>query len=790
MMCVGLKEPLPYGREILAGYRFSMGLMNSLKICFYHVMFNGDSLIDVIRANNPVTALRKYLPTTENILQKMRKFTRNLHAIGNSNRARIIPSELLQYRHKSVRHHCPELDCKNIINVVQCLPLCFLQQSVITVSNAGTTDPESNSSKRSSTVTETETVIKAILCNDEIKMERYNVVEGKPDITNNTKTNFISTDERLSTGEDCQINETEDCQINETSDNCQNDRSSGKEIVVLSAKIKTPINEFNSKLASFNALQTFAGILLQMEDSNQNKVELCTEDNIRTSKLLTISTWKDHKTGSYFKETSLRSERSFPRLLHKDTVTSVSKFMEINKPARDGSKSLRTYSLKEAKSYCMMDDSRYDYSLKDQRHSTSHREQTNLASAAEVISLTPSKRCDEQPMDSTDVLENLHERTLFTMTQPEVLDIQSSVEFLVRRLLYKVGDLNSNFRVRDIVVNGSFYDGSKIITPDEFDYLAVIDKLSVKGTTISRECEQNHGFAHVKLDKSMGTIWDGLSSKRQLYSIKQNGDRASFRDQFRMLFHDIVRKTIGNDSSVQIHKLSGSLMLYGYNVSLHGPECVVLAHWYSRTSMTSFPITIDICPAIQADCVSDIVTTDDPLFLTAYHSMLQEQRYFLIPSDSKTCSYCFKLAFTDSDQWLVSNLTEKHRKCFRVLKFLFTEAGKVNCGVKKIMNSFAIKMAILWHADRCSTPSSIKDCTTHTLEYLRDSLSLKVPFLPNVHIKSRNVWKNLATSVDDDKNCSTVVKLIDTIIELFGDRSNLNDLKLDFIVTYIVTETF
>ena len=464
-------------------------------------------------------------------------------------------------------------------------------------------------------------------------------------------------------------------------------------------------------------------------------------------------------------------QASAPRILHKNIVTS--RAMHSTK----SSKTTGVHSLKQTKHSLCLDAS---------------SEQKYTGGACNAISLTKGKQCtafqvcqgyenksgdkEHQGFIQDQFIEILHGQTLFPMAEPEVLDIQNAVEFLVCRLLYKVGELDSRFFIRHIVPNGSFYDGTKISLPDEFDFLAVVDKLSDNHLTISRECNHNPGYAHLS-DGKLNSDWAPLSADGYLYSIKQFGDAQSFRDQFRIAFHKSLREQISEGCKDKIHYITGILQLSGYNVSLHGPECIVNATWHSRTNLTSFPVTIDVCPAIAADYASDILSEKDVLFSSAYQSVLQNVRFYLIPSDSRSCPFCFKFVFTDSDRSLVTTLNEAHSKCFRTLKLLFKAACQENQSLQRVVNSFALKMAVLWHADQCLEAKSTKSCLLEILEYLRTKCLMTEPFLSNVHIKMRNIWKTLDPTRHTDRQCfNTVIQLIERISEMLeGDDQHVED---------------
>ena len=756
-MCVGFKDLNSMMSTAVDCIHFrqhrplKIDFMKNLNICFYHVHFNGASLIDVMRPNMP-TCLNSIMKST------LLNTYMNLQTTGNTTRKlstdACISSNLLQM--KSFIHL--EKSFKNCRTRSQCFLRCVLPGLTHKPSvDSGSKDFD-NASFTAGTASATE--VKELSSSHDENTETFNANEHKQE-NENTSLEYVrrSTAEMLDKTTCC--TNTESCDITMI-------KTPEKEVV--SQEFESAVVDNQRK--SDKQQMELAVMSLNGKVISQSIVTQCSELVNRSSEssLPVMNTWKLLAARTDFQNPF--SDTMY-HLVHKDIVTSVSSLKESNL-LRSINKLIRTYSLKQRRPFIL------------KRCNLLLNEVNNLAIPPIGVAISEPKQCRERTKDDNEeiyhllnvhdtdknssgrvgkvlpkriCIENLHVKSLFTMTETEVADIQRSVEYLVSYLLYKVGDLNSNFMVRDIVINGSFYDGTKIVLPDEFDFLAVIDRLSGNGIAVSRDCKHNHGFAHVKLDMNTYSEWDSLSSKGYLHSIKQGGDHSSFRDQFRIVLHEIVQKAIDNNSSSKIHNVTGLLRLSGYHVSLHGPECVLTARWYSRISLASFPISIDICPAIQADCVSDILEKDDPLFWSAYQSLLYEERFFLIPSDSRTCSYCFKLAFPDSDRCLVTSLSETNIKCFRVLKRIFSAVGKENCTIQKVMNSFAIKMAVLWHADSCTSGVVPNDCMISILQYIRDCLSLKVPFLPNIHIQSRNIWRNIDKAVLND-----AVLIIDKLI--------------------------
>ncbi|XP_053389024.1 uncharacterized protein LOC128552053 [Mercenaria mercenaria] len=99
----------------------------------------------------------------------------------------------------------------------------------------------------------------------------------------------------------------------------------------------------------------------------------------------------------------------------------------------------------------------------------------------------------------------LKKRIDFQMSSDEVTDIISAVEFLVRIIVTAVSSNVIWLPFSRIVKVGSMAEGTSVGSPDEFDYLVVLEQ---KGVEVSRSCEQKRGYAHIKVtDPHLQRIW-------------------------------------------------------------------------------------------------------------------------------------------------------------------------------------------------------------------------------------------------------------------------------------------
>ena len=107
--------------------------------------------------------------------------------------------------------------------------------------------------------------------------------------------------------------------------------------------------------------------------------------------------------------------------------------------------------------------------------------------------------------------------------------IQVAVETFVNNLLICIGKLEGRF-INTVIPSGSFYEGTKIKAPDEFDFMAEIQVLSFRGACSvhwhsafpGRPVVKPHPFLEYTLfsDASHGS--SGLSSRRFFDALKEH----------------------------------------------------------------------------------------------------------------------------------------------------------------------------------------------------------------------------------------------------------------------------
>lgn len=179
---------------------------------------------------------------------------------------------------------------------------------------------------------------------------------------------------------------------------------------------------------------------------------------------------------------------------------------------------------------------------------------------------------------------------------------------------------------------------------------------------------------------------------------------------------DVSLKSL-TDAEKKITRETGTLHMLSVTGGLCHVPCLEL-EWEGANRV--FQITVEIMPSIPCtDTFVEELAKDDN-FPLVFHQLVKDLGCFLVP---KTCSCgeCFHVSFAQAELHLMKSLTELHRECYRVAKWLLCS---------HILESYKVKMAILDHVynSKCQSQASIAECVLAVLESLLNNYDdLKMP---------------------------------------------------------------
>ena len=340
----------------------------------------------------------------------------------------------------------------------------------------------------------------------------------------------------------------------------------------------------------------------------------------------------------------------------------------------------------------------------------------------------------------------------FKFTADEVDDIQSAVHDVIMQIVQKLKDLDDRYESHDVIRVGSFVEGTKIVEPDEFDYLIVIDELSKPGILEPlRVCEQGRGHVHLHItDETMKSRWSDCMDDDQLQGFVLN-DPSCDAVGFSALITNLYMEQ-NKEKPIICSKPTGFVKFAGVR-AFREPNTVIYLTWSSKHPKDIFQITADLSPAIRCYNVTEIVTKDDCPYKTFYERIQQHGSFLLTPGKGYRSerSKCFRISLTEVEVGLVKSLESKHKVCYRFLKYVLAYFCCKPSSPKMCYNglsSYILKSAVLHNVamDGCKSDPSIYGCMEEILYYLLNCLMRDKPYLPHmpsIFIDDHNLFQNL-----------------------------------------------
>ena len=402
----------------------------------------------------------------------------------------------------------------------------------------------------------------------------------------------------------------------------------------------------------------------------------------------------------------------------------------------------------------------------------------------------------------------------FKRSHQEVADICKAVEEMLEHLLMKMGEKDRRFQNlrHNIIKVGSFYGGTKIKEPDEFDYLVVLDELPVEQVSLESTCQDFPGFRHVILKEGseLSDKWkDVTSAKNAIVNrgrprakrVSEVGDwhgerpKRTIRGEgwvevefgIRSLFYICLHKSFQEvKTSGNIRKDTGDLILTSYcesfikeesmyhfkqqrtEIQLHGPATNVQVNWAPKYDPTKIlDITVDISPAFRSRDIAGNIEMEQIQSESVRRALVQQGSFLIIPT-SYQCQnkgLCFNVAHTESESTLTRNLSDVHKRCYKLLKFIMnggqknscykpTEPRKLeaylfiynNCGTQvfECFSSFVLKTVVIQHSQACQKCADLGQCVMAVLQDIRSEIVSKVEILRRSHepINIMNLFDN------------------------------------------------
>ena len=292
-----------------------------------------------------------------------------------------------------------------------------------------------------------------------------------------------------------------------------------------------------------------------------------------------------------------------------------------------------------------------------------------------LISLEEASRTSEEVNDiqkgetGNKFLNELYDKEVDikkNFSEQEILDIRSAVKQQLNILAETIGELDSRFRLQEVIPVGSAREGTQIVRPCEYDYILIVEALSKLGA-VSLNCHKDD-LQYMPVTPEDNEVKFLFRECIHKVDFKATGQLSKIKLRKRLratVFHAVTLC-----SKVSVSKNTGSLTCKRSKPVAHGPADTVMFEWQRRIKETFMPmkISVDLVLALKIDwevynnileSVHHDVSPDFNPHIQSVGSVL-----FIMP---KRFVVRFKVAFTEAELLYTAELSEHHRKCYKLL---------------------------------------------------------------------------------------------------------------------------
>ncbi|XP_060558933.1 uncharacterized protein LOC132719197 [Ruditapes philippinarum] len=241
------------------------------------------------------------------------------------------------------------------------------------------------------------------------------------------------------------------------------------------------------------------------------------------------------------------------------------------------------------------------YSCNDIQLSTSdvndvNMNEMNFRQFSEQLLCLDDKRLN-RILDDIDLKHKVNEH------DPKTEEIVTATEALVNGILQAAGEIDPRFQSR-CIYSGSYYDGLKVGSADEFDFVARINSLSKPGVLEAKRSARKRGFVYlvVKDVSLINEFEDFLTSPDDDPCLDENDvilNVDTFQDHFQDLIFSAINSIDIPDSFIPIEKFDEDTETQpSWRPIRNGPCATLRLSYMCQTTQDVVDLDIDIAPSI------------------------------------------------------------------------------------------------------------------------------------------------------------------------------------------------
>lgn len=328
--------------------------------------------------------------------------------------------------------------------------------------------------------------------------------------------------------------------------------------------------------------------------------------------------------------------------------------------------------------------------------------------------------------------------------ETEVNDILAAVTKMVEGLAEKVGEIDERLKISDVILVGSAKEKTQIVVPCEYDFQLKLDVLSKPGVvSLVRGCPDSNCYVHVKLeDDQVLSLFEDLTHDGHIRATQDYQSYIYRKNGLRQLFWKTLQKAAIRCSRLEVKLESGYLLFKKTTIYKHGPVYAAIFKWYSHQSKKCMDVTVDLCPVVRLDGMFDKVISPENVICMTYYKYAQRKGIISLLPCMRGCAcrfgLCFKIIFTEIEVLLMEKISEHHKQCYKVLKYLINgrpDLPKTEVALVPLspgVHSYALKVLVWNHhfVNMCSEDICMASCLKMMMKEVYDILAFDISGKP------------------------------------------------------------
>ena len=324
----------------------------------------------------------------------------------------------------------------------------------------------------------------------------------------------------------------------------------------------------------------------------------------------------------------------------------------------------------------------------------------------------------------------------------EVKGIYRAVNDFVWRIVKSIERRRKRLKIDEVISVGSAREGTQICIPCEFDFLLILKELSCPGViSITKGCPDSLGYLHVALDETKlqrmfaDIAKDGYLKSTQEYKNWVYREENGLREKLEMALQEAALA----NRSLEIKNEFGTLKFKRTSIESHGPAFMIHLTWQSKRTGDKMDISVDLCPAVRMSENLDNLVSPESVTCQSYYDYVQSTGSVLLIPCRRGCAcvdgLCFKVAYTETEMCLMDSISEHHKKCYKILKYLINGRSGPSVANKSVLSkvfypffdyptdvhSYALKVLIWNHhfKNNCDEKNSLSSCMDKLLDDIK-----------------------------------------------------------------------